>query len=359
MYDPYNFVGDFTTNVFLLAIQGSPYSLFLDIYLVITEVLYFEFKSRKCWQKMTLVYAAQTKRSVWLMTDRRLSYGDSKRAPHDDGVKQCHIYTEDGIVMLGYAGLGKTSVGIQPSTWMAGIFNGLKGTVPEHLELLKLRMLEQLPKHFKKIKSKEDVLLQPVIAPAIVNGKTRIFVVQFSAYRAHKRNLGIVAIPQYTNKLTGFKYNCCDLATGSGQREPFKIGNSWRRELFNRLKLFDNAKVDGNYVAEHLNILNQYSASIHDDISEACDICFKSTNKTSGTYRFPLPNQQFDNCGQAMIPTVMASKNLGPIVNAFKPLLIAQAKTFINNDDTHLEIALEHLKLDLEKISENPEEKLK
>ncbi len=65
---------------------------------------------------MTLVLSVQSRDSLWLLVNRRLSYG-GRRPPIDDAVKVMDLETTDGPGLPAYAGLGATPQGTQPSEW--------------------------------------------------------------------------------------------------------------------------------------------------------------------------------------------------------------------------------------------------
>jgi hypothetical protein len=75
---------------------------------------------------MTLVLSVHSRDSLWLVVDRRLSYG-ARRPPIDDAVKVMNLETTDGVGLLAYAGLGATPRGTQPSEWMSAVLRGRGG----------------------------------------------------------------------------------------------------------------------------------------------------------------------------------------------------------------------------------------
>jgi hypothetical protein len=72
---------------------------------------------------VTLVLSLSSRDSLWMVADRRLSYG-RHRPPVDDAMKVLTLETLDGVGVLGYAGLGATAAGTQPSAWMSAVLRG-------------------------------------------------------------------------------------------------------------------------------------------------------------------------------------------------------------------------------------------
>ena len=56
---------------------------------------------------MTLIVTVNGPESIWLLADRRLSFGGNRK-PRDDAIKILALETTDGVALLGYAGLGLT-----------------------------------------------------------------------------------------------------------------------------------------------------------------------------------------------------------------------------------------------------------
>jgi hypothetical protein len=99
---------------------------------------------------MTLVLAANGSRSIWLLTDRRLS-APGKRSS-DGARKVLLLETTDAVALLGYAGLGSTPRGTEPSDWMARVLRGRNGlTLDASLGLLAGVAQRELPPHLASL----------------------------------------------------------------------------------------------------------------------------------------------------------------------------------------------------------------
>lgn len=71
---------------------------------------------------VTLVLTVNSRESIWLLADRRLSF--KARMPRDDARKVMFLETTDGVAILGYAGLGATALGTEPADWMSAVLRG-------------------------------------------------------------------------------------------------------------------------------------------------------------------------------------------------------------------------------------------
>jgi hypothetical protein len=95
---------------------------------------------------MTLVFAAIASESIWLLTDRRLTWPDDRT--RDDAVKGVFLDTPDAQAMLGYAGIGQVGE-TEPSDWMAAVLGNQQYTLKGALETVEAAMRRQLPRHMK------------------------------------------------------------------------------------------------------------------------------------------------------------------------------------------------------------------
>ena len=95
---------------------------------------------------MTFFVLATGQSSVWLTVDQRLSSLNGPKRT-DDGVKLLSFDGLDGAGLMGYAGLGKTARGMQPSEWMAGMLRGHKMTVQSAVNLVARGVSEQVGRH--------------------------------------------------------------------------------------------------------------------------------------------------------------------------------------------------------------------
>src|SRR5262249_19640497 len=115
---------------------------------------------------VTLVLALNSRDSIWVVADRRLSYAD-KRPPVEDAVKVMDLETTDGVALLAYAGLGATRRGTQPSEWMSGVLRGRGGlTLEAALGILSEAALRELPAHLSHLPGNAHTIL----APAFIRG---------------------------------------------------------------------------------------------------------------------------------------------------------------------------------------------
>lgn len=136
---------------------------------------------------VTLVLSVHSRDSLWLVVDRRLSYG-GRRPPIDDAVKVMNLETTDGVGLLAYAGLGATSQGTQPSEWMSAVLRGRGGlTFEQALGVLSAAANKQLPKHLVRMPGGAHF----IVVPAFVRGVgSRLYSID-NVLDPRRRSIGI------------------------------------------------------------------------------------------------------------------------------------------------------------------------
>lgn len=107
------------------------------------------------------MFSVRGRETLWVVTDRRLSYG-RLRPPIDDAVKVMCLETNDGVGVLGYAGLGATSKGTQPSEWMSAVLRGRGGMgFEESLGVLATVATRELPRHLVLVAGGAHFIIVP------------------------------------------------------------------------------------------------------------------------------------------------------------------------------------------------------
>jgi hypothetical protein len=200
---------------------------------------------------MTLVLSVHSRDSLWLVVDRRLSYG-GRRRPIDDAVKVMDLDTIDGRGLLAYAGLGATSQGTQPSEWMRAVLRGREGlTFEQALGDLSAAANRELPKHLASMPGGAHF----IIIPAFVRGVgPRLY-----------------SIDNLVDGNTGrhwYRYTSYQRPTELGSRPPrLALGGTggvylarkdkgWQRALLSLANAHDHGKVSDYLIADQLARLN-------------------------------------------------------------------------------------------------------
>lgn len=83
---------------------------------------------------MTLIAFVNGPNTIWVLADQQITWPD--RPPKEDAHKVMFLRTGDGLAILGYAGLGVTANGTEPSSWMHAVLDKRGLPLAESLSVL-------------------------------------------------------------------------------------------------------------------------------------------------------------------------------------------------------------------------------
>lgn len=201
---------------------------------------------------MTLIVAATGPESLWLLADRRLTYGG--RPPKDDARKVMFLETLDGIAILGYSGLGATALGTEPADWMSNVLRGRALPLEQSLEAVAEAIRNQLPRHLVNLQ-RDARMAHNVIVPAFVEGEARLYTIDLEVTADRKGDRF-----RYTRHVTGrsspAKPRTPRLAIAGSGALYLMQRRTWMRNLLRLLKAYDHRQLSAIAVADHFAALN-------------------------------------------------------------------------------------------------------
>jgi hypothetical protein len=214
---------------------------------------------------VTHVFSVQSRDTLWVVADRRLSY--EGRPAKEDAVKVVSLETVDGIGVLAYAGLGATPRGTQPSEWMSTVLRGRgRMTFEQTLGGLATVAAKELPRHLAAIPNPSQ-RSHVIIAPAFINGVgSRLFTIDYGidtktgkyrhSYMSHVRS---VEPGSQSLRIA---------AAGSGISHTTKKNSDWLRALRSLVRDHDRGKVSDKVIADQLAALN---FEVHEKLTKKGD----------------------------------------------------------------------------------------
>lgn len=277
---------------------------------------------------MTLVIAAMTPETIWLLTDRRLTKG--RRIVSDDAVKTLLLSATDGNALLGYAGL---------ETALGTISAAMQRQMPRHIS--------GLPQH-------------AVIVPAFVNKEHRVYGIELTRFgpskKLYHRYTRFVAQPSDIQRTHRFAVG------GTGGLYLNDRIKSWARELSRILHANDRKVVSHHFVADYLAKIN---LDVHNKLADGtvgprCIITWRF--RQGGGSHAAYTGSERDRRAP-VIPSAYcdAGRDLGVIANILMPHMRKQLDAMLRGeqppamDDNEINRQLREAD---DSISPKPEERL-
>ena len=199
---------------------------------------------------MTLVLAVTGPKTIWLLTDRRLSR--PRQSPQDDARKVMSLETSDGVALLGYAGLGATGSGTEPSDWMSAVLRTRNFPLELALAALAEAMEKQFPCHMVQMPGAGGPI-HNIIVPAFLEGEPRLYTIDLEfapdrkshTFRCARQLVGATTKPPRIG-----------LAGSGGIYLLQQKDKKWIRRLLRVVNANDRGQLSPDAVADHLAGLN-------------------------------------------------------------------------------------------------------
>jgi len=197
---------------------------------------------------MTLIAAAITRRTVWMMADRRLSaLQHGTWVPNsEDAVKFILLQTADSNGFVGYSGLGRTALGCELSEWLSRTIRNYDGPLWQFLELIRQAANNRIPKHIASHDYDHTFLV-----PAMVNSLPRVFGIFVARNAAGQYTTELREVLVEENK-DGYAVPMVVFA-GSGIRA---ISKDEKQRVKDHLIAYDDGKLTERQIAHVLNSVN-------------------------------------------------------------------------------------------------------
>jgi hypothetical protein len=304
---------------------------------------------------MTLVATIHTSHTIWMVTDRRLYYGPNNF--RDDACKIMALETTDEVSLLGYAGLGATARGTQPSDWMSNVLRGQPGKIEELLDALGQAMERQLPPHLVKF-PKGLPAAHIVLAPAYVEGKLNVYSIGVEVDRANnKTTRNLARYVRIIKPGVALPHGSC--MAGSGASVLSK--NIDKLTTIKKIAiLHDRGKVSDLAVADELAKLNLFVHQNTKDntVGPSCIVAWrynkKGVHQGGGSHQFYTGNQR--DAKSPSIPTIGNGMDLPAIFDLFTPdiqrWVDAEGKMPFTPD-------YQRIDTELQKLPTDPDERLR
>jgi hypothetical protein len=308
---------------------------------------------------MTLVISVQTRGSLWLVADRRLS--QRGRSPIDDAVKIACVEATDGVALVSYAGLGATALRNQPSEWIIRALLGEERgrlTLEQSLGVLAKAMQREFLPHLRQMRDRRHAF----VAPAFLGSEPRLYTITLV-----ETPTGVVS--RYTRIVMGGALEPKQIT------EPFVLAGSGsgalvqarpRGKILLRLvKAYNQGKVSEDAVSNYLADLCYYAHQHIRDGSVGPNCIVAWRNSKTGRHKSGGGLASYAGVkegGRVSLPTVASGINVSAIDKLMTELLaprIAEQFEAMKRGEQPPEIWTEEMKERLSKLRHVQDEKLR
>jgi hypothetical protein len=167
-------------------------------------------------------------------------------------MKALVLETQDGLAILGYAGLGATTRGTEPSHWMNGVLRGRGLTLEGALGVLADAMRQQMPRHLN-LMPPGQAAGHNLVAHAFVGRERRIYTIDMVLTADRRHTAFRHTRHQWEYSATKAK---APAVARAGSGAMVKLHGGWKREIQRLLKANERGQVSAYRVADALAQLN-------------------------------------------------------------------------------------------------------
>jgi hypothetical protein len=270
------------------------------------------------------------------------------------------LETTDGISMLGYAGLGATSLGTEPSDWMSAVLRGQSFPLEQSLGLLADAMKRQFPRHLHKI-PKNNVATHEILIPSFVDNDVRLY------------TIGLALAPDRKSYHFGYTRHLFNNLHSNTKRTPrFGLAGSggvflsknreWIRDLLHLVNACDKLRISPNAVADHLSTLNYYVHSVIGDksVGPSCIIAWRfnreGVHKGGGGHQAYIGTAR-DNA-PLILPIIGNGMDIKAIIGALMPM-VADLQKATQTGEAPKELDKDEINARLAQLHNDPDENLR
>lgn len=295
---------------------------------------------------MTLIVSVISKQTIWMAADRRLSYGGS-RPPKDDARKIMHLETRDGLAILGYAGLGRTANGTEPSEWMSRVLRGRNLPLIDSLFELTRAAKEQIPRHIQKF-PKEVLPRHTIMAPSFLNGDNRFYAIDLVLEPGRQ---------EPTCKLINLAKNPRVALAGSGAAF-LELDLNWKRKLLRLVNACDLQKISPAAVANCLAELN-YQAHVNtpdQTVGPRCIVVWR--HRKDGIFQGGGSHEFYNGTTKELIQEGLPYITMGIDLQALGNLFMEEGQRWASQKDRKFDPD-DQITKKFNKLPSGPDEKLR
>jgi hypothetical protein len=306
---------------------------------------------------MTLVLTVKGDDSIWLLADRRLSYKD--RAPKDDARKVMFLDTPDGVAILGYAGLGETAGGTEPSDWISSVLRGRNLPMEQSLDVLAEAVKNQFPPHLRRLRER-GAPPHYILATAFLGNEARLYTIDL-AFAPDRKSYDIRLNRRVVNKPISAPTRTPTWAVAGSGQSYLRRDLKWKRPLLCMVRAYECGRVSPFAVAGHLASLN-YAVHLgvgDNTVGPRCIVAWRNRkggiHKEGGRHRFYTGTTREANT--TSLPAIANGRDVKAIVDVLMPHTI-KASEAMRAGEPVKDLDDDELKAEFARLPDEPDEHL-
>lgn len=271
---------------------------------------------------MTLILTVNGQDSIWLLADRRLSLVD--RSPRDDARKVLFLQTNDGVAFLGYAGLGATALGTEPTDWMSAVLRGRNVPQEQSLSILAEALKKQFPRHMLKMPG-NDGPVHNVVVTAFLGTDVRLYSIDLF-FTPDRMKYSF----RFTRHVTSISPNGWTPRLGIAGSGSIVLMHEkrWIRPLLRLSKAYDHGRISAYALADHLAKLNNDVHMQCDTVGPRCIVAWR--NIKGGSQKGNSGHQFYSGImrdrNSPSLPTIAYGMDVTALVKVLMPHFTKQAE---------------------------------
>jgi hypothetical protein len=228
---------------------------------------------------MTLIASINGPETIWLIADRRISW--KTRPPIEDAQKVLLLRRPDGAAILGYAGLGLTAHGTEPSIWMQKVLHKRDVPLDESLDILANAMERELSPHLRELPGAAHTVIVPAFYGDDNGSVARLYTIDLLPCPKHGQ--GHFVVRRHTMGTRGATIPVTTI--GSGGATLLKLMEEPRRRSSLRRLVEASAsnRITPQVVSDYLASLNDEVHKANPSVGPRCIVVWR--NRLGGTRR--------------------------------------------------------------------------
>jgi hypothetical protein len=266
------------------------------------------------------------------------------------------LRTADGIALLGYAGLGATPSGTQPSEWMSATLRGRGDlNLEQSLRVLSAVAQRELPKYLTLMRGGGSHVV--VAAAFIKNVGPRLFTIH---------NSFNVVTNTYDHDFRGYMHSThpelwagarIGLAGTGGAYLGTKRDPKWQRILLNLADAHDRGKISAQAVADHLALLNDsVSRKLPETVGPRCLVVWRGTDEQGGGAHLQYTGVIRER-GQQSFPSISHGMDVHSLLEILTEEFLKNGSGTL--EDLNFDLDTEEVNRKLAELPEHPDERLR